>query len=184
LLHITGPTPREHGKDLKAILERFDELIEDLPASISERVFLAFSVGRGEHPVFQEKGFAPLDITDIYRLATAVLFPSETEGRGLPIIESAAVGIPIISSRYSPEEVFEGVIGEHLAEELRIRYIEFPQGAFSKDFLDQVAALLLQPGNHTDWHAHNREAVRKRYSKEALRASFDTLLGQLYEVST
>lgn len=184
LLHITGPTPREHGKDLAAILDRYGELIEDLPASISERVFLAFSVGREEHPVFREKGFAPLDITDIYRLATAVLFPSETEGRGLPIIESAAVGIPIISSRYSPGEVFDGVIGEHLPDELRVRYIEFPEDAFPQDFLEQVAELLIQPEINRDWHAHNRNAVRLRYSKEALQASFDRLLGQLYEVST
>jgi glycosyltransferase involved in cell wall biosynthesis len=184
LLHITGPTPREHGKDLAAILDRYGALIDDLPASIGERVFLAFSVGRGEHPVFREKGFAPLDITDIYRLATTVLFPSETEGRGLPIIESAAVGIPIISSRYSPEEVFDGVIGEHLPEELRVRYIEFPEGGFSRDFLDQVAALLIQPGISRDWRTHNRNAVRLRYSKEALRASFEKLLAQLYQVST
>jgi glycosyltransferase involved in cell wall biosynthesis len=183
VLHITGPTPREHGKDLVAILHRYSELVDDLPASIGERVFLAFSVGREEHPVFQEKGFAPLNITDIYRLATAVLFPSETEGRGLPIVESAAVGIPIISSRYSPEAVFDGVIGEHLPDEQRIRYIEFPAEEFSLDFLEQVAALLLRPEIGKDWHAHNRNAVRQRYSEEALRASFHKLLGQLYEVS-
>ena len=78
--------------------------------------------------------FDPLNITDLYRLATAVLFPSETEGRGLPIIESAAIGVPIISSRYSPEEVFDSVIGEHLPEEQRIKYIHFPEGEFSTRF--------------------------------------------------
>ncbi|KAA3643370.1 MAG: glycosyltransferase family 1 protein [Chloroflexi bacterium] len=183
LLHITGPTPREHRHDLSTILQCYEELIEDLPPSIGERVFLAFSVGREEHPVFQEKGFAPLNITDLYRLATAVLFPSETEGRGLPIIESAAIGVPIISSRYSPVEVFDGVIGEHLPEEQRIQYIEFPEGEFSQAFLGQVADLLLRPEIKTRWQAHNRKAIRLRYSDDALRASFQNLLQQLYEIS-
>ena len=183
LLHITGPTPREHRKDMEAILHRYGELIEGLPSSISERVFLAFSAGREEHPVFAEKGFAPLTITDLYRLATAILFPSEAEGRGLPIIESAAIGIPIISSRYSPKEVFDRVIGEHLPEEQRILYIEFPEKDFSKEFLDQVAALLLRPEISRQWQLHNRNAVRTRYSEGALRASFQNLLQQLYEIS-
>lgn len=183
LLHITGPTPREHRQDLSTILQCYEEMIEDLPSSISERVFLAFSVGREAHPVFQQKGFAPLNITDLYRLATAVLFPSETEGRGLPIIESAAIGVPIISSRYSPVEVFDSVIGEHLPEEQRIQYIEFPEGEFSQAFLYLVADLLLRPEIKTRWQTHNRNAVRMRYSDAALRASFQDLLQQLYDTS-
>jgi hypothetical protein len=47
-----------------------------------------------------------------------------------------------------------------------------------------VAALLIQPGISRDWRTHNRNAVRLRYSKEALRASFEKLLAQLYQVST
>jgi len=184
VLHITGPTPREHRSDLAIILHRYQVLIDDLPASISERVFLAFSVGRGEHPGFQKKGFAPLTIIDLYRLATAVLFPSETEGRGLPIIESAAVGVPIVSSRYAPVEVFDHVIGEHLAEDQRIQYLKFPDGKFSKAFLEAAANLLLRPEISTQWQTHNRKAVKMRYSEDALRSSLHQILCQLYEVST
>ena len=63
-------------------------------------------------------------------MADAVVFPSETEGRGLPIIEASASGIPVICSQYRPREVFNDVIGESLPEEFRIRYTLFPGGKF------------------------------------------------------
>ena len=65
---------------------------------------------------FADKQFEPLTIETIYRMADAVVFPSETEGRGLPIIEAAATGIPIICSHYLPREVFSDVVGEKLGE--------------------------------------------------------------------
>ena len=61
-------------------------------------------------------------------MADAVVFPSETEGRGLPIIEASASGVPIICSQYHPREVFGDVIGEKLPKELQIHYTLFPEG--------------------------------------------------------
>ena len=183
VLHITGPTPLEHQNDLETILKAYRKLIENLPSSIAERVFLAFSGGRESHPSFSEEQFANLNIAEIYRMATVILFPSETEGRGLPIIESGAVGIPIICSRYQPEEVFADVVGEDLPEELRIRYLLFPEGDFSEDFLAEVADLLLRPEQLTIWRRHNRRAIRMRYSELALRTAFQSLLESSYQIS-
>ena len=117
VLHITGPTPIEHQADLEVVLKSFIDINSGLTDTVSERFFLAFSVGTEEHPCFSEKNFQRLCIEDIYHLANMVLFPSETEGRGLPIIESSAAGIPISCSRYQPEETFKGVVGEGLPEE-------------------------------------------------------------------
>jgi glycosyltransferase involved in cell wall biosynthesis len=180
VLHITGPTPLEHVADLAVILLAYGDLIDNLPASIAERVFLAFSSGRETHSSFEEKGFDDLNIVDIYRLATAVLFPSEVEGRGLPIIESGAVGIPIICSRYRPDEVFADVIGEDLPKEHRIRYLLFPEGEFSEEFLGQVTDLLLRAEATTKWRDHNRDVIRLRFSEAALRASFQHLLDRSF----
>jgi glycosyltransferase involved in cell wall biosynthesis len=116
-------------------------------------------------------------------LATAVLFPSEIEGRGLPIIESGAVGIPIICSRYKPDEVFADVIGEDLPDELRIRYLLFPEDAFSEEFLTEVTNLIAYPESWTKWREHNRLAIRMRYSETALSASFRRLLVRSYDIA-
>jgi glycosyltransferase involved in cell wall biosynthesis len=108
-----------------------------------------------------------------------IVFPSETEGRGLPIPESAAAEIPIICSRYDPIEVFEEVVGEHLSDEERIQYLEFPEGEFEPDLLDSVARMLLEPAAFTDRLRHNRDAVRTRYSLAGLKRSFAEYLQRL-----
>ena len=183
ILHITGPTPQEHQDDLETILEAYRRLVNSLPQSMAERVFLAFSSGREAHPSFEEQDFEDMNIADIYRLATAVLFPSEIEGRGLPIIESGAVGIPIICSRYQPEEVFADVVGEDLPSALRIHYLLFPEDHFSEEFLAEVADLLTQPELWTKWREHNRRSIRSRYSVAALSAAFQHLLDRSYEIA-
>jgi glycosyltransferase involved in cell wall biosynthesis len=124
-----------------------------------------------------------MNIADIFRLATAVLFPSEIEGRGLPIIESGAVGVPIICSRYQPEEVFADVIGEDLPEALRIHYLLFPEDHFSEEFLAEVSELLTQPELWTKWREHNRRAIRSRFSVAALSTAFQHLLDHSYEIA-
>ena len=182
VLHITGPTPKEHQADLEIVLEAYVNVIRSVPDSIADRLFLAFSVGNEDHPSFLKKGFESLCIEEIYRMATAVLFPSEIEGRGLPIIESSASGVPIICSRYSPEEVFAVVVGEDLCEDLQIRYTLFPEGAFTKSFLEEVADLLLHPERYIERLEHNRKVVRLRYSREALTKRFEQLLQYLHKL--
>jgi glycosyltransferase involved in cell wall biosynthesis len=183
VLHITGPTPLEHQADLETIMDMYGNLIDNLPPAFSERVFLAFSVGHGTHASFEEQFLEDMNITDIYRMATAVLFPSETEGRGLPIIESGAVGIPIICSRYEPEEVFATVVGEDLPQELQIHYLLFPEDAFSEAFLQEIADLLTHTEAWAKWREHNRQAIRLRYSTAALSAAFQHLLDSAYEIA-
>jgi glycosyltransferase involved in cell wall biosynthesis len=179
VLHITGPTPIEHQRDLERVLWGYVELLESLPSKVADRVFLAFSVGNEEHPSFQGNNFARLHIEDIYRMATVVVFPSEIEGRGLPIIESSACGVPILCSRYNPQEVFAEVVGENLPEDEQIQYTLFPEGNFSDKFLNEVSQLLLHPEIHKGRIKHNKDAVRSRYSVAALRGTFENLLDTL-----
>ena len=176
ILHITGPVPIEHQHDLEVILNAFIEVCEKLPESVSSRLFLAFSVGTEEHSVFPGKGFKRLYIHDIYQLATAIVFPSETEGRGLPIVESSAGGVPIICSRYFPVEVFDGVVGKTLAEEEQIKYTLFPEDEFSEEFLNSVTDLLLYPEKNKIVNEQNRKAVQKRYSEAVMDANLQDLL--------
>ncbi len=117
-----------------------------------------------------------LYIHDIYQLATAIVFPSETEGRGLPIVESSAGGVPIICSRYFPVEVFDGVVGKTLGEEEQIKYTLFPEDEFSKEFLNRVTDLLLYPEKNKIVNEQNQKAVQKRYSEAIMDANLQDLL--------
>jgi len=182
VLHITGPAPKEHQEDLEKVLFAYKKTIRALPEMLADRIFLAFSVGHETHASFSKNQFQPLTIETIYRMADAVVFPSKTEGRGLPIIEASASGIPIICSHYRPREVFSDVIGEKLPEELQIRYTLFPEGKFHKDFLSHVANLLIHPGAKHNFIIHNKEAVHARYSHASFINNFEHLLDQLYKM--
>ena len=179
VLHVTGPVPLEHQADLQRVLKAYKKLCSYIPEDVANRIFLAFSVGNEEHPCFAEKNLKPLCIEELYRLATVILFPSETEGRGLPIIESSAGGIPIICSRYFPERVFDEVIGEELAEDERIHYTLFPEDGFTLEFLKQACDLMLHQSKFSNMKQHNKCAVRLRYSHEMVRVKFETFIETL-----
>ena len=172
VLQVTGPTPIEHQDDLENVLKAYIALCDKLPDEVADRVFLVFSVGNENHPCFEKLNLKPLCIEDIYQLADIVLFPSETEGRGLPIIESSAGGIPIACRRYYPEEVFDEVVGKDLAKNEQIWYLDFPTGDFKSGFLDKVTEVLLHPENFENWREHNREAVKNRYSTKMIIRKF------------
>ena len=177
VLHVTGPVPVEHGLYLEEVLESFVETASHLPPSIGRRMYQSFSVGHQGHRTLR-KG---LEIADIYRMSDMVLFPSETEGRGLPIPEAAAAGLPIVCRRYDPLPVFEEVVGEHGPDEERIRYVEFPAGDFDTDMLEELSAMLLDPSAFADRVRRNREAVRSRYTVRGLERSF---LDYLFRLET
>ena len=178
-LHITGPTPIEHQADLEKVLNAYKEVLRSLPDHIARRLFQSFSVGHEDHPALAGKDLKRLYIQDIYKLADVVVFPSESEGRGLPIVESSAANIPIVCSRYRPEAVFAGVVGEHLDQELRIQYTLFPEGEFNASTLQEVTDIIFFPECMAERMAHNRAAVVKRYSLQALQNTFKGFLDTL-----
>jgi glycosyltransferase involved in cell wall biosynthesis len=54
--------------------------------------FLFEQAGEGPHPVGDE------DIAALYRVADAVLLPSESEGFGLPVLEAALARVPVVAA--------------------------------------------------------------------------------------
>jgi glycosyltransferase involved in cell wall biosynthesis len=174
-LYVTAPVPIEHRDAIERILDSYHAVLAAVPTSIARRLFQAFSVGFQVLPSLDQ----PIDIVDIYHLADLVLFPSMTEGRGLPIPESAAAGVPLVCSEYEPRAVFDEVVGVDLDPRHTILYDEFPPGEFSEDLLAAVTSILLDPSSATDRILHNREAVRQRHSIDTLTASFDEILAGL-----
>jgi len=179
VVHITGPVPIEHQEDLERVIEAYRAVLGAVPADLADRLFMAFSVGNEDHESLEGAGLDRLYIQDIYKLADAVVFPSETEGRGLPIVESSAGAVPIICSRYQPEEVFAEVVGEHLPPERQIQYTLFPEDGYSDEMLQKVTDLLFSPESFEARFEHNRAAVSGRYGMQALQSTFQRLLDQL-----
>ncbi len=174
-LHVTGPVPVEHRACLERVLDAYQAVLDQVPDAIGRRLFQAFSAGWQTHPVLSRE----MGIVDFYQLADVVVFPSQTEGRGLPIAEASAAGVPIVCSHYEPAEVFSEVVGLELEDTHRIQYDEFPHAEFPNDLLDRLTAILLDPTSQTGRIEHNRAAAERRYSLDALQESFNSVLDGL-----
>jgi hypothetical protein len=182
-LHVTGPVPAEHEADLRDLLNAFRRVLDSVPDRIGRRIYLALSAGKLGHSTLQGRGLDHLSIADLYHLADLVMLPSSTEGRGLPILEAAAAGLPLICSRYHPHEVFEAVIGRDLERRERIKYARFPENRFGAALLQEITDLVFLPSASSHLRFHNRRAVAGRYGMRELTHSFGLALDMLADLA-
>lgn len=177
-MYVSGPLAypfSAHCAYFNKLTTAFGALLESIDSAYRKRVFLAFNFGAEKNELFVRKSYNILRIQEIYAVANLVLLPSKQEGRGLPLLEAAAVEIPILTSRYDPEAVFREVIGEHLSEDLRLKVFEYPKDKqFSAEMLTDITELLFNPyGQHT---THNVDVIKKRYSVEVLAQTIKNFL--------
>lgn len=178
-LHITGPVPIEHQADLEELLAAYKKSAKEILEKNNIEFLIGFSVGNEKHPELKKTGLRNLHIWDFYHIADIVLFPSEEEGRGLPLVESAATGTPIVSSRYYPENVFKEVVGEDLEKKYQIKYILFPENEYSDASLAEITKLLFDDNEKIALAKHNKNAASLRYGTEALAKHFTDALQKL-----
>lgn len=177
---ISGPIADGHYRYYEKIIRRFEELLEEIPEIFRSRVYLALLLGEMDKNAFLEKFEKPIEITDLYNISSLILLPSKTEGRGLPIIEAAACGVPIFCRRYEPEEVFLEVIGEHLEEKDRLKVYEFKGKKINKTIVEHIIDRVFYPHKYASETQHNRRIVEDRYSLDALSENLNTILFNLY----
>ncbi len=172
-LLITGPIANGHDNYFNSIIKCFKDFLERLPDEFRNRVFLAPAFGLENKQVLNDMGLESLTIEELYSVASMVTLPSKTEGRGLPIIESSAVEVPIMCHRYEPEHVYSEVIGEKLDEEKRLRVLEFKGTDYSDEMISLAAELFMDPEVLAEFVDHNRSVLKKRYSMNVLRDSLE-----------
>lgn len=179
-LLVTGPVTREHVPYVEKLMSKFREMLSRLAPGFRERVFLACRFGIETNPAFDKLGLSPLAIHEIYGAASLVLLPSEQEGRGLPIIESAACGVPIMTNRYDPPDVFSEVVGESLDAGLRLNVLEFPDTRLlPEETLERLTDFFSDPDFHSDALQHNIAVVVKRFSEDNLIKTLEVSLQTL-----
>jgi len=96
-LLVTGP-PGAHNPSNRAYLEKLRELRNEL--QIEDTVIFLYELGSVNNETMR----------DLYWLADALLFPSEREGFGIPILEAALARLPIFCADLP---VFHESAGEH-----------------------------------------------------------------------
>jgi len=179
-LLVTGPISTGHKKYFTQLLEHFNSLISNLHPDIRQRVFLGFLFSEFDKPSFTERYKNPISIGELFNVASLVLLPSETEGRGLPILEAAAAGTPLFCRRFTPEEVYEKVIGEHLPREERIKNLEFIGPELNPEIIEAVKHVIIAPKDFEKNLIRNKKVIEKRYSPSTLIKEFESILFRLF----
>ncbi|MFC2152887.1 phosphodiester glycosidase family protein, partial [Bacteroidota bacterium] len=177
---ITGPIANGHFEYFKRLIKKFNELLDSLDEEVKNKVYLAFLFSELDKEIFKSKFEYPAGIPELYNIASLILLPSKTEGRGLPIIEATACGTPIFCSRYYPENVYSEVIGEHLPHEDRLKVIEFDGKNITKKHVKKIIDRVLFPHKFSEEIAHNQRVVDKRYSLDALKNNIDEICYRMY----
>ncbi|MBT3235266.1 MAG: hypothetical protein HN353_04890 [Bdellovibrionales bacterium] len=181
---ITGPVAPGHDHYFHQLLMEFNRLLERVAAEFKDRIFLALSFGLEGQPTLQERGLKDVRIYEVYSVSSLVLLPSETEGRGLPLLESAAAGVPMVCNRYHPEHVYCDVLGDHLDKSMRIKVFDHQDGSFLAETIEQICEVLIHPWSFESQAENNQVAVKKRFSRASLVNFLDNTLEQLWHRST
>ncbi len=179
-LLITGPIASGHYDYFKELLDKFNSLLDELPVHIRDKVYLAFLFSELDKEDYQKRFTHPVGISDLYNISSLILLPSKTEGRGLPIIEAAAAGVPIFCNRYAPLDVFNEVIGKHLPEKLRLRIFEYDGRHINKQDVAAISKRIFFPHLFIDEQQHNREVIQFRYSLGSLQKDLEEIIRRLY----
>jgi len=180
-LLITGPIASGHYAYYKKLVERFGELLSEAGPNLKDRVFLALLFGELDRDSFKARFEKPAGIAELYNIASLVLLPSKTEGRGLPILEATACGTPIFCRRYEPETVYSEVIGEHLGERDRLKVIEFKGKRITSTIVRDIIDRVFFPHRYTEEFRHNKRVIIKRYSLDSLNENVHHILYRLYQ---
>lgn len=177
---VTGPIAVGHFDYFQKLIIRFSELLNVIEPNLRNKVYLAFLFSELDKESFKNRFKKPVGIPELYNIASLVLLPSRTEGRGLPIIEATACGTPIFCRRYFPKVVYKEVIGAHLPEKDRLKVIEFSGKKITSRHAEEISERVMFPHKFTDEILHNKNAVLNRYSLEALTNNIVDILYILY----
>lgn len=105
ILLVTGP-PGPHNPKNLAYLERLQNLRSEL--GLRDQVIFLYEFDEASQPLYLPDEV----ISDLYRLADVLFFPSTREGFGIPVLESGLARIPVIASDIPPFHESAGELAE------------------------------------------------------------------------
>lgn len=177
---VTGPVATGQAEYFYTLIKMFKGSLENINEKFRSRVLLAFMFSEFDKASFQKNFKEPFTLYELYKITTMILLPSETEGRGLPIIEATASGMPIFCRRYYPDHVFAHVIGEDLPKMQRLTVTSFTDPGLDSEIIESVKRQIFAPKAFAAINKRNKEIIQQRYSFENLVNSLKTILYQLY----
>jgi glycosyltransferase involved in cell wall biosynthesis len=158
---------------------------------------LLHEVRRGPYPRFHflHGAMTPFEIASLYRHPTikALVALTRGEGFGLPILEAAASGLPVIATNWSAHTEFLGkgrFIGvDYKLEKIHASRVDnsiFMEGAkWAQPKEDDAKQRLIKfrksPSIPMEWAAELKEKLLVEYSQSAIEKTYNDNLGYLFD---
>ena len=121
--------------------------------------------------------------------------PTRGEGWGLPILDAAAAGLPVITTGHSGHMDFM----KHVRYlDVDFKLVEIPDamvddriwvsGAkwadpIEKNFKSRVRKFLKAPSIPTEWAQESKQDIRKKFNLQSIFSKYDDALGDLIDIS-
>jgi len=174
LLLITGPIASGHFDYFQKIKREMTNFCQQLTPDLKKRFFVGFKFGKDSNENFLTEGLKELGIGELYGIADLVFLLSQTEGRGLPIIESAAAGVPLVVNPFSPYQTYKEVTSG-----LKV----FAWKDNNQNLVRELVPFIISKEKRKQLLKANRKIVNARFTFKALKEQFIYILEKLWQQS-
>lgn len=172
LLLITGPIASGHFDYFQKIKREIMNFYQKLTPDLKKRFFVGFKFGKNSNENFLTEGLKELAIGELYGIADLVFLLSQTESRGLPIIESAAVGVPLVVNPFSPDQIYKEVTSG-----LKV----FAWQDNDQNLVKELVPFIISEEKRKQLLKINRKIVNARFTFKALKEQFIYILEKLWQ---
>jgi len=175
LLFITGPIVSGHFEYFQKIKREIVNCYQQLSPDLKSSFFVGFKFGKDSNDNFLTEGLKELGIGEIYGISDLVFLLSQTEGRGLPIIESAAAGVPLVVNPFSPYQTYKEVTSG-----LKV----FVWQDNDQNLVRELVPFIISKEKRKQLLRANRKIVTARFTFKALQKQFIYILEKLWQQTT
>jgi len=174
LLLITGPIASGHFDYFQKIKREMMNFYQQLTPDLKKRLFVGFKFGKDNNENFLTEDLKELAIGELYGIADLVFLLSQTEGRGLPIIESAAAGVPLVVNPFDPYQTYKEVTSG-----LKV----FAWQDNDQNLVRELVPFIISKEKRKRLLKANRKIVNARFTFKALKEQFIYILEKLWQQS-
>lgn len=161
----------EPRKNHKILFQAWEELARDQPTERMPRLHVVGKRGWNNAPVFDYLDKAALangpivehtnlrdeQLSQLIASSAALLFPSHAEGYGLPALEAAQLGVPVICSDIPVFHEILGKTASYLPVDDAVRWAETVRSVANRTTVSPARAEITDlPHGIPTWHSHFR----------------------------
>ena len=171
LLLISGPVAAGNFAYFQKLKREIINFYQKLPLNLKRIFFVGFKFGQDDNENFFSHNLEKISIAELYGISDLAFLLSKTEGRGLPIIESASIGVPLVVNRFTPYRTYR---------EVTSGFKIFVYQENKQDLIKELLPFIIFSQKRKQLFQINRQVVKKRFTFEILKKQFAYILNKAW----